>query len=56
MIVPDVNLLLYAFNSGSPHYDAAGVGGRGWSTAQSRLVCPGPSSSALFRLIPVQSI
>ena len=23
MIVPDVNLLLYAFNSGSPHYDAA---------------------------------
>ena len=23
MIVPDVNLLLYAFNSGSPHYNAA---------------------------------
>ena len=23
MIVPDVNLLLYAFNSGSPHHDAA---------------------------------
>ena len=23
MIVPDGNLLLYAFNSGSPHYDAA---------------------------------
>jgi len=33
MIVPDINLLLYAYSAGATHHARPGAGGRGCSAA-----------------------
>ena len=52
MIVPDVNLLLYAFNSGSPHYNAARRWWEGLVNGTEQVGLPWAVIISFIRLVP----
>lgn len=52
MIIPDVNLLIYAYDSSSPHHDAAAKWWKGCMTGKDRV---GLATSAIFGFVRIST-
>jgi hypothetical protein len=52
MIIPDVNLLIYAYDSSSPHHDAAGKWWKGCMTGKDRV---GLATSVIFGFVRIST-